>query len=99
VNLGELKGVLQLSSPRWKPRENNPRSSRRGREQMRQRTSEFGREVKTRRSDVITGDNPCKGARMAYPSFPRPLVSTFKCTTPQKAEIISASAAVVRWEL
>jgi len=99
VNLGELTGVLHLSPPRWEQRrgETNTRSSRRGKEQMRPKTFEFGRRVKTKRSDLMTGENPCKGTRETPLSYP--LISTFKRTTPQKDAMISASAAVTKWRM
>jgi hypothetical protein len=58
VSLGEVEGVFQVSLPRW--RETNARSSRRGKEQTRSKTS---KEVPIRRSDLRVGDNPWNGAR------------------------------------
>ena len=63
LSLGEVEGVLHLP-PLWsKPSKANVRSSRRGREQIRPKTSEFSRWGDLRRSDLIAGDNPYSGTR------------------------------------
>jgi hypothetical protein len=56
--LGEVEGVLQLSLPRL--REIKARSSRRGKEQIRSKTSE---KAEVRWSDLRVGDNPWNGTR------------------------------------
>jgi hypothetical protein len=56
VNLGEVEGVVHVSSP-WL-RKTHVRSSRRGKEQIRSKTSG---EVEVRCSDLRVGDNPRNG--------------------------------------
>jgi hypothetical protein len=58
VSLGEVEGVFQASLPG--PRESKTRSSRRGKEQIRSKTSE---KVEIRWSDLRVGDNPWNGTR------------------------------------
>ena len=58
VSLGEVEGVSHMSFPRV--REINSRSSRRGKEQIRSKTS---REVEVKRSDLRVGDSPRKWIR------------------------------------
>jgi hypothetical protein len=53
VSLGEVKGVFHASHP--PPKGTNPRSSRRGKEQIKSKTS---RKTKMRRSDLRVGENP-----------------------------------------
>jgi hypothetical protein len=58
VSLDEIEGVFRAPPPRR--RETNAKSSRRGKEQIRSKTSE---EVEVRRSDLRVGDNPWNEAR------------------------------------
>jgi hypothetical protein len=73
VSLGEVGGMLHTSLP-WLG-EINARSSRRGKEQIRSRTSG---EVEVRRSDLRVGDNPWNGARETR--SPQLRHSKYKCT-------------------
>ena len=59
VSLSEVEGVVHCPSVSPWSKQSNARSSRRGREQTRVKSSEFGRAVKVKRSDLRTGDNPC----------------------------------------
>ena len=69
VCLGEVEGGFHASLLVRRPaRETNARSSRRGREKMRSQTLEFGTEVKTKWSDLITRKNPCNKARETFRS-------------------------------
>jgi hypothetical protein len=59
VSFGEVEGVFHTSLPRWG--RINARSSRRGKEQMRSKTS---REIALRLSDLRVGDSPWNGVRV-----------------------------------
>jgi len=60
VSLGDVEGGLHPTVPSSGQKSINSRSSRRGKEQMRSKTSE---EVEVRLSDLTTGENPKNGAR------------------------------------
>jgi hypothetical protein len=63
VSLGEVEGVFHTSLPRLG--KINARSSRRGKEQMRSKTS---REIEVRLSDLRVGDIPWNGRRETWQS-------------------------------
>jgi hypothetical protein len=75
VSFGEVEGVFHVSLPRW--RDINARSSRRGKEQMRSRTS--GEPVRDRWSDLRVGDNPWNRVRETRGSS-EPVNSKWRCT-------------------
>jgi len=94
VSLGEVEGVLHPSSLRPGPTDSKARSSRRGKEQTRPKTSEFGKPPTARRSDLRAGEKPRNETRDS-PSPYTPAV-TSKHTTRQKVEIVSTCAAPIR---
>ena len=89
VSPGEVEGVVHRPLGPGAG-ERNARSSRRGKEQMRPKTSESGRAMKFKRRDLRTGDNPYNGTRGTVPS-----TLTSKCTTLQKEENVSGRAALM----
>ena len=94
VSLGEVEGVVHCPSLCPREMEDNARSSRRGKEQMRPKISESGRVAKSKRRDLRTGDNPCNGTRVIPPWYNWPTV-TSKRTTPQNEEIVSTCVALM----
>ena len=94
VNLGEVGGLFHASCLLRASRETNVRSSRRWKEQMKLKISEFWRCVKLRWSDVTTGENPCNGTRGIRASV-HELVSNRRCTTLQNVRSVSVSTAVI----
>ena len=63
VNLGEVNGGVHPSTPFQYLKTNNVKSSRRGYEHRRLRTSESWTWVNCRQSDLTLGDNPWNGTR------------------------------------
>lgn len=91
VSPGEVGGALHPSSLSTRPEESSAKSSRQGKEQTRPKISESGRSWKVRWSDLREGENPRNKAREIHR-----VVTIFKHTTPRKADIVSASAALMR---
>jgi len=63
VSLGEVEGAMYPSISFPESKTSHAKSSRRGNEHMRPKTSGGRPRVDSRRSDLIVGDNPWNGTR------------------------------------